>query len=197
MIIGLTGYKRSGKDSVANILVEEFGFVKVGFADALREMALAIDPVVGAYTEHSSHSDYELHLTTYSEIVNSVGYEKAKELPQVRRFLQRLGTEGIRGCFGTDAWVEALDKRTFSQRDSGVNLAVPDVRFPNEAEWVLRRGFLWRINRPGFGGDDAHESERHIPTLPVHQALTATNLTELRAEVLERCQQMLLTPVRR
>src|SRR5579863_3132559 len=37
VIIGITGRKRSGKDTVGNYLVEHYGFVKVSFADTLKE----------------------------------------------------------------------------------------------------------------------------------------------------------------
>ena len=38
LIIALSGKKRSGKDTVADYLVERFGFVKYGFADPIKEI---------------------------------------------------------------------------------------------------------------------------------------------------------------
>jgi cytidylate kinase len=38
MIIGLSGKMRSGKDTIANWLVESYGFKKVGFADKLYDV---------------------------------------------------------------------------------------------------------------------------------------------------------------
>jgi dephospho-CoA kinase len=38
MIIGLTGYAQSGKDTVANILVENYGYQRVAFADPIRAL---------------------------------------------------------------------------------------------------------------------------------------------------------------
>lgn len=38
VIIGVGGRKRAGKDSVCNILVKEYGYEKLAFANALREM---------------------------------------------------------------------------------------------------------------------------------------------------------------
>ena len=46
MIVGITGYAQHGKDTAAQVLVTEFGFVRVGFADALKELALAVNPIV-------------------------------------------------------------------------------------------------------------------------------------------------------
>ena len=41
MIIGLTGYKGSGKDTAASHLVEKYGFTRVAFADKLKKSAAA------------------------------------------------------------------------------------------------------------------------------------------------------------
>jgi hypothetical protein len=48
-ILGLSGYARCGKDSAAAVLVEEFGFTRVAFADKLREVLYALNPIV-SYT---------------------------------------------------------------------------------------------------------------------------------------------------
>ncbi len=45
MIIGLTGYAQSGKDTVANILVERYGFTRVAFADKIREFLYETNPM--------------------------------------------------------------------------------------------------------------------------------------------------------
>ena len=38
MIIGLCGAQGSGKDTVANILVSKYGFVRISFATALKDV---------------------------------------------------------------------------------------------------------------------------------------------------------------
>ena len=40
MIIGLTGYAQAGKDSVANSLVQNYGYTRVAFADKIKELLL-------------------------------------------------------------------------------------------------------------------------------------------------------------
>jgi len=37
-VIALSGYKQSGKDTIANYLVQEFGYTRLGFADILKDM---------------------------------------------------------------------------------------------------------------------------------------------------------------
>ena len=46
MIIGLSGYARSGKDAVAQVLVSEFGFKRVAFADPIRDLLYEMDPKI-------------------------------------------------------------------------------------------------------------------------------------------------------
>ena len=41
-VIGLSGFAGAGKDEVGRVLVEDFGFTRVAFADTLKEVATAI-----------------------------------------------------------------------------------------------------------------------------------------------------------
>ena len=145
-ILGVTGFARSGKDTFGQFL-HTVGYQRVGFADQLKAMALDVDPLIG----------YESHLKA---LVYLDGWERAKdEHLEVRRFLQKLGV-ACREQFGEDAWVRSL-ARTL---DPAHNYVVTDVRFENEAHWVRQQGgFVVRINRPGFGPVNDHESEKPIP----------------------------------
>ena len=46
MIIGLSGYAQSGKDTVAKVLIEEYGFTRIAFADKIREFLYDLNPQV-------------------------------------------------------------------------------------------------------------------------------------------------------
>ena len=46
MIIGLSGYAQVGKDTVAQILVEEYGYSRIGFADIIRNACYRLNPIV-------------------------------------------------------------------------------------------------------------------------------------------------------
>ena len=188
-LLGLAGYRRTGKDSAAKFL-EQHDFRKIGFADALRKMCLAVDPLIEltgtpeAVREELGTFDPAGWGTAmrYSHILVGIGYEKSKEIPDVRRYMQKLGTEGVRTTFGPDAWVDALEHWLDAQQDG--RYVISDVRFHSEADWIYRHGgIVWRINRPGYGGDDPHPSEIDIPNLRATRDITATNLTELEAAV--------------
>jgi dephospho-CoA kinase len=72
MIIGLSGYAQSGKDTVAKVLVEKYGYRRVAFADPIRDLLYGMDPLVPkGYGE--SVINYRLQ-----DLVDSYGWEKWK-----------------------------------------------------------------------------------------------------------------------
>lgn len=151
MIVGISGYARAGKDSFGDALVRRFEFEKASFATPMKQMAEALDPYI----------PFEGDFYRLSEWLDYVGWEGAKNIPEVRAFLQRLGTEGGRKIFGEDFWVE----HTLSQYSDGpaLRLAICDVRFRNEAEAIRRRGGeVIRINRPGIEAPNDHRSEHDL-----------------------------------
>ena len=46
MIVGLSGYARSGKDTIADYLVENHGFIKLSFATPMRQALYNLDPEI-------------------------------------------------------------------------------------------------------------------------------------------------------
>lgn len=154
--IGLVGRARSGKDTVADILVESYGFTKVSFAAPLKAMALAIDPIIDWDADNS---------WLLSEVIEQSGWERAKDIyPEVRRFLQRLGTEGVRNHLGDNVWVD-LAKKTAEAVDGPV--VFTDVRFVNEVDLIEDRsgGVCVRVVRPSDVGA-GHVSESALDTIP-------------------------------
>lgn len=183
MLIGVTGYAQHGKDTIANVLVEDFGFTRLAFADALKDLAYYINPSIPG-------------IGRLSGIVDTDGFEAAKQLPEVRRILQDLGT-GARYWLGDNVWVDALDLKV---RASGENVVISDVRFPNEADYIHRwLGTLWRVHRlvptdslspdTDFvefdnGVGTTHPSEYHVAALPVDAIFyNGGTLQDLEAQV--------------
>lgn len=154
MLIGLAGYARTGKDTVGRYLCEEHDFIRVAFADALRDLALGVDPIIGAYAD-----DTPMRL---GEVVSVHGWEAAKDgWPEIRRLLQRLGTEGGRAVLGDDVWVNAAMAQVNGRT------VFTDVRFPNEAEAIMNAGGqVWEIVRPGVGPVSDHPSETALDGFP-------------------------------
>ena len=146
MIIGLSGYARSGKDTVANYLVENYGFTKVAFADPMRDALYALNPKI----------DYDLRLQEVIDFWGWEGYKESEHGTEIRELLQRMGTEAGRDQFGQDFWVDQAMKRA-SHYDKVV---LSDVRFPNELEAIRKaEGVSWRVHRDGTLAANRHASE--------------------------------------
>lgn len=146
MIIGLSGYAQSGKNTVADILVDHHGFIQLAFADAIRDFAYAINPMVAC-----SPSGY------LQDLVDLKGWDEAKQEPQVRRLLQSTGLAG-REMIDEYLWV-ALTLSQIKDPHEG-RYVITDVRFPNEAAALTSQGGqIWRIERPGVDAVNDHVSE--------------------------------------
>lgn len=163
-LIGLVGKKRVGKDTFAERLIAEHGFVKVSFSEPVKDAALAVDPIILGWTDRITDDHRVMRL---SEIVEEEGWERAKEEPEVRRFLQRFGTESIR-AIDPDFWVRHGMQKAVERMLDGRPVVITDVRFKNEARAITAAGGkLVRIERPGSGDGDTHASEVELDTYPV------------------------------
>lgn len=149
-IIGLSGYARSGKDEAAKVLVNEFGFTRVAFADKLREVLYALNPIVAPSKElYFTRSKAVVNL---QEVIDVYGWDNYKETEygaEIRRLLQRLGTEAGRQTLWDSIWVDAA----LTGHPEDARLVVTDCRFPNEAQAIKDRGgVMVRIKRHGPDG---------------------------------------------
>jgi len=159
-IIGVLGKKRHGKDTFAARLTEEHGFTRFAFADALREAALKLDPIIKVkadeYHHFSGWAFREPLLLRLSEVVRYMGWERAKELREVRRTLERMGV-GVRDL-DEDFWVREVMRQVDAHRGPVV---ISDVRFPNEVAAIMARyGRTVRIVNPRVPvAEDEHISE--------------------------------------
>lgn len=181
MIIGISGYARTGKDEVAKVLVEEFEFERLAFADKLRECVYALNPIVV-----SKDLDAVAWLRHLQDVIDDYGWDGVKETPygpEVRRLLQRFGTEVGRNILGGNIWVDA----TFRAMKPNCNYIITDCRFENEAKAVqddYEGGKMWRINRPGVGPVNDHISEIGLDNFPFDTIIDNDgDLTDLRDSV--------------
>lgn len=171
-IVALSGFARSGKDETAKVLVEEFGFKQIAFADKLREMIYALNPIVDI--EHYVHDEKFLvrnsARTRYlQEVIDEFGWGGYKETGysgEIRRLLQRLGTEAGRQTLWDTIWIDAA----LTGLDANAKVVVSDARFFNEFDAVRARGGeVWRIERPGVGPANSHASEMEAIDYPHFQ----------------------------
>lgn len=154
LVIGIGHVARVGKDTAADALCRDLGFVRRALADPLKELAMRTDPLVTSTTRTQNTNIGHGRLAW---VVQGMGWEGAKDsYVEVRRFLQNLGV-AARDTFGPTFWVDQLV--SWIERSGHDRIVVPDVRFPNEAEAIREAGgLLVRIDRPGVRGD-GHVSE--------------------------------------
>lgn len=152
-IIGLSGWARTGKDTVAEHLVAAHGFKRMAFADPMREALLRLDPMVDAAAGFSIR---------VSDAIEKYGWDGYKESPyglEIRALLQLLGTEVGRQMLGENVWVDYAMK---SIQDAD-NIVFTDVRFKNEAQAIKDAGgSVIRIERDGVGPANEHISEHDL-----------------------------------
>jgi hypothetical protein len=200
-IIGVLGKKRAGKDTFARRLVEAHGYTRLAFADALRDAALALDPIIRVDSDEYGLlpqdwcAEWARPYMIYrlSHLVSALGWEDAKAHPEVRRTLQNYGV-AIRDL-DPDFWVRVVMDQA---RDIDGPVVITDVRFPNEAEAVERAsmrdvadiGRTVRVARPGIISDDTHISETALdswtPDMTIPNAGTVEDLHRHADYVAER-----------
>jgi hypothetical protein len=183
-VIGLTGYARSGKDTVAAFLVERYGYTRLAFADILRTFASTLNPLVPLEGDRV--------FARLADLVDGVGWDTAKtSVPEVRRLLQRLGTECGRALLGDTVWIDAA----FRQMEPDRHYVISDVRFPNEVEAIRahdpRNNMILRLVRPGVGPVNNHPSEAELRTehrlftVELHNTGTINDLHAMVRDVFE------------
>ncbi|MEV1157745.1 hypothetical protein AB0J27_20335 [Micromonospora chokoriensis] len=156
-LVGLVGRKRSGKDTIAAHWVAQRGFVRYAFADALRDLAMGLDPIITP--------DMTVRRSArLSDVVDVVGWEGAKSYAEVRRLLQRLGV-AVRDL-DEDFWLRRVMLKISASAKPAV---VTDVRFTNEAAAIVAAGGrLVRVVRAGQDDSDTHISETALADYPTH-----------------------------
>ena len=140
MIIGVIGFIGSGKGTAADVLVEKHGFVKLSFADAVKDATAAIFGWQRSLLEGDTLESREFRETNDEWWANRFGFEHFSP----RLALQLMGTEAGRDVFHKDVWVYALERKMEMYQ----NVVIADVRFPNEIEWMRSKGgFAVRVVR--------------------------------------------------
>lgn len=146
--IGLSGYARAGKDTVAKILVEDYGYVQSSFAAKLKDAVLTLDPYIPVGNQPWRLSQLVTQPSDWEHVKG--------DYPESRRLLQVMGTEVGRNLLGDNIWVDlAMDSLP-----DGSKAVFSDARFMNEAAAIeAAGGQMWRISRRGYGPINGHISE--------------------------------------
>lgn len=133
MIVGITGFIGSGKDTAANYLITFKGFRKMSYAEPLKDAVAAIfgwdrDLLEGA-TKYSRE---------WREQVDP-WWSKRLGIQHLtpRWVLQHWGTEVGRRAFHDEIWIASVENKLRSIKD---HIVISDCRFPNEVEAIKKAG---------------------------------------------------------
>jgi hypothetical protein len=137
-LIGICGLIGSGKDTVGQVLVNEYGYTKLSFAGTLKDITAVLfdwdrDMLEGATPESRAER----------EIPDPFWSEKMGQDWSPRWALQFLGTEVMRNHLHTDIWLNTLANQV-RKHDKVV---ITDCRFPNEIDFVKEHGEIWTVHR--------------------------------------------------
>lgn len=154
-IVAFCGAAGSGKDTAAHALDD---YTQVRFAEPVYAGLLAMDPLIDFCRVNGA-----IYL---SDITKEEGWDRAKEYTEVRRLLQKYGTEAGRDIHGQNCWVDICKKKIHQLLSEGKRVKVTDCRFTNEAMMLRNRGAaVIRIAGPSRreGVITSHSSEAGIP----------------------------------
>ena len=149
MIIGVTGYKGSGKDTVARYLCENYDFQQVSFAEPMKNVL--------CYIFGWNMSQWES--LEWKETPNEACYGHTP-----RHIAQTFGTGWGRDVVHNNLWVDTLAR----QLHPDGRYVISDVRFDNEAAAVRALGgAVVRVKVRGRVQADGHASEAGVSDMHV------------------------------
>ena len=160
-LIAICGFQGSGKDTLANILIEK-GYTKVSFAGLLKDVVATIFTWNRDLLEGTTEKSRK-----WRETVDD-WWSTRLNIPNLtpRYVLQQIGTDVFRNHFHPDIWVAAIERKISNM--SGV--VITDCRFPNEIEMIKKlNGSLIHIHKgqlpSWFGKEEDFPKDMHISEL--------------------------------
>jgi hypothetical protein len=182
MIIGVCGFIGSGKDTIADYLVNLHHFRRESFANTLKD---AVAQVFG--WDRTMLEGRTKQAREWREQVDPWWAERLG-IPHLtpRYILQQWGTEVCRKNFHDDIWIASLENKLRNSRD---NIVISDCRFPNEIKAIKAAGGIvvrvvrgpepeWydaavSLNRGPNGNSTWALSGRRLEQLGVHASETS------------------------
>lgn len=176
LLIGVVGFIGSGKDTVADYLVNFHEFRRESFASTLKDAVSAVFGWDRTMLEGRTKEARE-----WREQVDP-WWAARLDMPTLtpRWVLQYWGTEVCRRGFHDDIWIASLENKLRTSKD---NIVISDCRFPNEIESIRKAGgVVIRVVRgpEPFWYDTAlwanqglPEFQEELKTLGIHASETA------------------------
>ena len=186
MIVGICGFIGSGKDTVADYLVNFHEFRRESFANTLKD---AVSSVFG--WDRTLLEGRTKEAREWREQVDP-WWAKRLDMPTLtpRWILQYWGTEVCRRGFHDDIWIASLENKLRNSKD---NIVISDCRFPNEISsirnaggkifWVKRGALPDWYETAIAANSGSNMAINELKSLKVHASETSWVGTEFDAEI--------------
>jgi len=132
MIIGVCGFIGSGKDTIADYLVNIHQFRRESFANTLKDACAAVFGWDRTMLEGRTKQARE-----WREQVDPWWSKRLDMAITPRWILQHWGTEVCRRAFHDDIWIASLENKLRTSQD---DVVISDCRFPNEIRAIRDQG---------------------------------------------------------
>lgn len=153
-VIGISGKKESGKDTVGDYLVKNFGYTKLSFAAALKDICKILYP----FLTDKHLNDHVLKETIQVDILDN---------QSPRMIMQKVGTDLFRTHYDENIWIRILNDsiRKEIKNNNKKKFVITDVRFQNELDYILTsfdESIIFDIQRSSKNLLDEHITENGI-----------------------------------
>lgn len=179
-LVGIHGFKQSGKDTTADFFVSEYGYTKYAYANKLKEVLSLLFNIPIELLHGSDEDKNSLTTVRWDKLdVDDCPIIPAhEEFLTIRELMQIFATNICRRHY-KDIWIETA----FPKQG---RVVVSDVRFQNEAEYIHENnGLIIAVKREAAQGG-SHESEQGIdPELVDAWIDNDGTLEELHAKIAE------------
>lgn len=130
-IILISGKMRSGKDTIANILLERLNSEKcrpiiLHFSDGMKEILSKTFDISVAELNDLKNNCNDLVLDAYTGASHTRVCQTT-----MRKILQRFGTDAMQSVFGKDIWASLMQTKINNDTEHNVFI-IPDFRFKHE-----------------------------------------------------------------
>lgn len=132
MILGITGFIGSGKDTIADYLCTFYGFKRLSFAASLKDAVSAVFGWDREMLEGTTKSSRE-----WREQKDEWWSDRLGRDITPRYILQQWATEVCRNGFHQDIWVASVENKLRNAKD---NIVITDCRFVNEVKAIKNAG---------------------------------------------------------
>lgn len=194
MIIGISGFKGSGKGTVAKVL-EEYGFVRMSCSGPLKDMVSMLFSwpryLLEGDTEESRR--WREQPSREWQHLSGHGIFSSDEVITPRLVLQRIGTDLFRNSVHSEFWILLLQRKvemmhSSSQREGTLfrGVILDDARFLNELSICDLTILVQRYDVSEEELQEMHSSEKEHLSFPFDIVLSNRSTLSSLSEQIEK-----------